>query len=203
MGIIITKFVGIDVGKRTCVAPIINEQGLLLKTGKYANTKKGVNEFFDMLLYEYGACLAVCEPTARMWIKTYEEFERRNVRILLANPLKLKLKQSSLKTDKVDSIKLARRLRNDDIEVSHVPGPETRRVIDLLRQRVMLVQERTRYLNRQHSLLDKYDYKVAAHNGAMSCEKHQSYLDGLKLDSGDMVLIAQYVSVVRLTPPIH
>ena len=197
MGIIITKFVGIDVGKRTCVASIINERGQLLKTTKYANTRKDVNEFLDMLLSEYGACSAVCESTARMWIKTYEEFERRNIRIVLANPRKLKLKQSGLKTDKVDSIKLAQRLRNNDVEASHVPGPETRRIIDLLRQRVILVQERTRYLNRQHSLLDKYDYKVASHNGATSGGKHQAYLDGLKLDSGDMVLMAQYVSVVR------
>ena len=78
-----------------------------------------------------------------------------------------------------------------------MPGPETRRVIDLLRQRMMLVQERTRYLNRQHSLLDKYDYKTVSHNGATSGETHQAYPDCLKLDSGDMALMAQYVSIVR------
>lgn len=196
MGIIM-RFVGIDIGKRACVASVVDERGNVLKTTEYANTREGVNEFLDMLLSEYGACSAVCESTARMWIKTYEEFEKRNVPITLANPFKLKLKQSGLKTDKVDSIKLAQRLRNNDIEASHVPGPETRRIIDILRHRVLLVRERTRYLNRQHSLLEKYDFKVMSGNGATSGEKHQAYLDGLKLGPGDTFLMGQYVESVR------
>ena len=32
------------------------------------------------------------------------------------------------------------------------------RIIELLRQMALLKQERTRYLNREHSLCEKYDY---------------------------------------------
>ena len=34
--------------------------------------------------------------------------------------------------------------------------------MDILRQRVLLVQERTRYLNRQHGILEKYDHTIKA-----------------------------------------
>ena len=187
-------YVGIDIGKRTCVVCIMGADGDVLKRTKYPNARKDANIFIDTLA-EYD-CTAACESTARMWIKTYEEFERRGIPITLANPYRLKMSQSGVKTDKIDAQKLANKLRLDDIPACYVLGPEARRIMDILRQRVLLVQERTRYLNRQHSILDKYDYTVKA-GSSTSSERHQAYLDSLKLGSGDMVLMAQYVRAVR------
>ena len=187
-------YVGIDIGKRICVACTMGADGVVLMRSKYPNTRKDVNAFIDGLAaYD---CMAACESTARMWIKTYEEFERRGIPITLANPLRLKMAQSGVKTDRIDAQKLANKLRLDDIPACYVLGPEARRVMDILRQRILLVQERTRYLNRQHSILDKYDYTIKA-GSSTSGEKHQSYLDSLKLGPGDMVLMAQYVRAVR------
>ena len=187
-------YVGIDIGKRTCAACIMGADGGVLKRSKYPNTRKDVNIFIDTLAaYD---CVAACESTARMWIKTYEEFERRGIPITLANPYRLKMSQSGVKTDKIDAQKLANKLRLDDIPACYVLGPEARRTMDILRQRVLLVQERTRYLNRQHSILDKYDHIVKV-GSLTSREKHQAYLDSLKLGPGDMVLMAQYVRAVR------
>ena len=146
--------VGIDIGKRTCAVCIIGADGGVLRRTKYPNTRKDANIFIDTLaIYD---CVAACESTARMWIKTYEEFERRGILVTLANPLRLKMSQSGVKTDKIDAQKLANKLRLNDIPACYVLGPEARRTMDILRQRVLLVQERTRYLNRQHSILDKY-----------------------------------------------
>ncbi|MCE2509318.1 MAG: transposase [Nitrosopumilaceae archaeon] len=98
-------YVGIDIGKRTCVACIMDADGNVLKRSKYPNTRDGANKFIDGLAaYD---CAAVCESTARMWIKTYEEFERRGIHITLANPLRLKMAQSGVKTDRIDAQKLA------------------------------------------------------------------------------------------------
>ena len=46
---------------------------------------------------------AICKSTARMWIKTYKEFERRGILITLTNPLWLKMAQSGVKTDRIDA----------------------------------------------------------------------------------------------------
>lgn len=171
------------------------EDGSVLGMSKYTNTRYDVNRLLDDVTSEYD-CEVVCESTARMWIKTYEEVEKRSIPIKLANPLRLRMSQSGVKTDKIDAKKLANKARTNDIPECYVPGAEARRILDLLRQRVLLRQERTRYLNRQHSILEKYDYPVIT-GSSTSGEKHQTYLDSLKLGPGDMVLMAQYVRAVR------
>ena len=134
-------YVGIDIGKRTCAACIMGADGGVLKRTKYPNTRRDANAFIDGLAaYD---CMAACESTARMWIKTYEAFERRGISIILANPLWLKMAQSGVKTNRIDAQKLANKLRLDDIPACHVLGPEARRTVDILRQRVLLVRERT------------------------------------------------------------
>ena len=137
----------------------MDADGGVLKRSKYPNTRKGVNMFIDILA-EYD-CIAACESTVKMWIKTYEEFERRSIPITLANPYRLKMSQSGVKTDKIYAQKLANKLRLKDIPACYVLGLDTRRIMNILRQRVLLVQERTRYLNRQHITLDKYECRKA------------------------------------------
>lgn len=134
--------IGIDAGKRTCVACTMGTDGGVLVRSKYLNTRNDANEFIDGLAAYDRA--AVCEFTARMWIKTYEEFERRGIPIILANPLQLKMAQSGVKTNRIDAERLASKLRLDDIPACYVLEPETRRIMDILRQRILLVQERIR-----------------------------------------------------------
>ena len=175
----------------------MDQDGNELLNTAYKNTRQDAEEFVKMILYRFKNCNAVCETTARMWIKTYETFEKYNIPIKVANTLRLKMSQSGLKTDKIDAKRLANRLRMDDIPECYIPTPENRRILDILRQRVSLVQERTRVLNRQQSLMDKYDYKVIAHNGNTHDEKHQTYLSALELDSNDTRMMMQYIRHVR------
>ena len=70
-------YVGINIGKRICVACTMDADGGVLNMPKYHNTKNNMRTFIDDLItYD---CVAACESTIRMWIKTYEEFERRGV----------------------------------------------------------------------------------------------------------------------------
>ena len=169
---------------------------VLLRT-EHKNTLKDAEEFVKMALNKYENCIAVCESTARMWTKTYETFEKYSVPIKLANPLRLKLSQSGSKTDKIDAKKLANRLRMNDIPECYVHNEANRRILDILRHRVVLVEDRTRVLNRQHSILDKYDYKINAHNGNTRTEKHQEYLSKLKLKPTDTSLMMSMIRQVR------
>jgi transposase len=149
----------------------MDHAGKVLLNTTYKNTREDAEKFVTMGLSKYKDCIAVCESTARMWIKTYETFEQYSIPIKLANTLRMRLSQSGPKTDKIDAKKLANRLRMKDIPECYVHTPESRRTLDILYQRVSLVQERTRILNRQHSILDKYDYNVMARNGDTSSEK--------------------------------
>ena len=53
-------------------------------------------------------------------------------------------------------------------------------------------------LNRQHSILAKYDYEISDSGSADSAsDKCQEFLDALKLDEGDMRRMAMHVQDVR------
>ena len=176
----------------------MDPDGAILGSGTYPNTHAGVAGFIDGTLAAYGNCRAICESTARMWTKTHEGFKKRGIPTTVANPLRLGLRRSGSKTDTKDAARLANKLRVNDLEgaVCHVYDQDTARIIDLLRQMVILKKERVRYLNREHSIADKYDHTIKT-GSSTSSEKHQSYLAGLKLRPGDMVLMEQYVESVR------
>ena len=185
-----TVYIGIDIGKRMCVTCIMDADGYILEEGKYPNTIKDAEQFALHVQNKYDECKVVCESTANMWYKTYSLFESHNTDIVLGNPLRLKLSQSGNKTDKIDAKKLANRLRMDDVPTSYVYPPEYRRIRDILKQRVDYVQDRTRVLNRQINLLDKYDYNMKTTN---SCgPKYQAWLTSLSLENGDLRVMASH-----------
>ena len=58
--------------------------------------------------------VAVCESTANLWLKTYQAFEKYNIGVKLANPLKTKaIAKAKIKTDTLDARTLAHLLRSD------------------------------------------------------------------------------------------
>ena len=174
------KIVGIAVGGDFCDACVMDADGNVEEAFRYPNTRDGAGEFVDALLSRYGRCSAVCGPTSKTWIKTYEAFEGRGVPVILANPL---LPRRG--ADGADPERLADRLRNGTVLACQVPGPETRRIMDVLKQRTGLVRERYRHLNRQRRILEKYDFGEPPGDGAAYGGERQAYLEGVKLDSGD------------------
>ena len=185
-------YVGIDIGKRVCAVCVMDKDGGILYEGKYPNTRAAAAELVKTVLSKYDS-RAVCEATGWMWLKTYETLEKHKIPVVLANTLQLRLSQSGPKTDKIDARKLANRLRMNDIPTCHVPPPEKRRNLALLYQRITLVQERTRVLNRQHAICDKYDYQTTSGHGNASGSRYQAFLNGLKLNPGDVRIMAQLV----------
>jgi hypothetical protein len=52
------------------------------------------------MVRKYGECLAVCESTANLWLKTCQAFERCSIGVKPANPLKTKvIAETKIKTD--------------------------------------------------------------------------------------------------------
>ena len=110
--------------------------------------------------YDNRKCHAVCESTGNMWLKTYKAFEKNGIDVKLANPLKTKaIAEAKIKTDKLDARILSHLLRSDLIAESYIAPENVREDRSLLRLRINLVSDRTRVMNRVHSLLDKYDLK--------------------------------------------
>ena len=174
----------------------MDKDGGILYEGKYPNTRAAAAELAKTILSRYDS-RAVCETTGWLWLKTYETLEDHKIPIVLANTLRLRRSQSGAKTDKLDAKNLASRLRMKDIQTCHVPSSEKRRNLALLCQRITLVQERTRVLNCQHAICDKYDYRAISGHGNTSGPKYQAFLNSLKLDPGDTGIMAQLVRHVK------
>ena len=188
-------YIGIDIGKRMCVTCIMHADGRILEEGKYPNTVKDAERFALYVQDKYDKCKAVCESTANLWKKTYSVFEKYNIDIVLANPLRLKMSQSGNKTDKLDAKKLANRLRMDDVPTCFAYPPKYRRIRDMLKQRVDMVQDRVRVVNRQISILDMYDHTMKTTNSAGP--KYQGWLGNLCLMNGDTRAMAAYCRYVE------
>jgi len=90
-------------------------------------------------------------------------------------------KERLQKTDKADSRKLARALRNKELEAIHVPDPELEADRSLVRQRFRLVKDISRTKNRVKSLLLQFGISIPEHiTSAQSRHWSKVYSNWLK-----------------------
>lgn len=192
-------YIAVDIGKRNCVVCITDNDGSIIEETKYDNNLQEAERFASHLDKKYDSkrCLAVCESTANMWLKTYEAFEKNGIDVKLANPLKTKaIAEARIKTDKLDARTLAHLLRSNLIAAESYIAPENvREERSLLRLRINLVSDRTRVMNRVHSLLDKYDLKckydhIFGVNGI-------KWLKSIELKGNDHVQLANHIKSIE------
>jgi transposase len=111
----------------------------------YNNTLDEVGIFAYSMVKKYGKCIAVCESTANLWLKTYQAFEKYNTAVKPANPLTTKaIAEARIKTDKLDARTLAHLLRSNLLDKCYIANKKTREERSLLRLRTNLVQDTTR-----------------------------------------------------------
>ena len=78
----------------------MSSDGSIAEETKYNNTLSEAEIFACSMVKKYGKCVAVCESTANLWLKTYQAFEKYNICVKLANPLKTKaIAEAKIKTD--------------------------------------------------------------------------------------------------------
>ncbi len=146
--------------------------------------------------YNSSNCIAVVESTANMWIKTYKALDQAGIQTKLANPFKTRvIAEARIKTDKLDARILCHLLRSNLIPESYVAPDNIREDRSILRLRINLVQDRTRVVNRVHSLLDKYD---ANYDGShLVGKKGIKWLKTLKLEGNDQIQLNNYINNIE------
>jgi transposase len=193
-------YVSIDIGKKNCVACITDKEGMIIEETRYGNTLSEAHGFAQHIDQKYDGgsnCIAVVESTANMWIKTYKALEQAGIHTKLANPFKTRvIAEARIKTDKLDARILCHLLRSNLIPESYVVPDSIREDRSILRLRINLVQDRTRVVNRVHSLLDKYDanYDGSSH---LVGKKGIKWLKTLKLDGNDQIQLNNYISNIE------
>jgi hypothetical protein len=114
------RYVGIDVGKAKCRAALMNHQGNIEKEFFFENNNKGIANLVSTLTVEDRV---VMESTGNLWLNIYDALDSRKIKVVLANPMKMKaIASARVKTDKVDARILAHLLRADLVAESYVPA---------------------------------------------------------------------------------
>ena len=146
-------YVGVDYHKRSSFVTVIDEQGRVVKQANLANTKEAVAAFLDGRTEDTAAVL----EAGRNWPVMYDWLEELVEEVTLAHPGKVRvIAEAKVKTDRIDSARLAQLLRAGLIPRAYVPGTVTREQRRLLRQRMFLVRVSTMIKNRIHVLLDRH-----------------------------------------------
>src|SRR5215467_3461113 len=113
-------FVGMDVHKNYLQVAVLDEKGKVLNNSKVDNNLIKVNESFDRL-HPRSNTKVVMESSG-MSYNIYECLRKRRLDVRLSNPAKTRaIASAKIKTDKLDSIKLADLLRGGYIAECYVP----------------------------------------------------------------------------------
>jgi transposase len=129
----------------------MDKKGTTKKQTEISTETKKVRDFFK----PYREAQVAVESTMN-WIPFYENLESLGIKVKLSNPLQTKaIASARIKNDKVDSQVLAHLLRTNLLPTAYIQPRKIRDLKELVRQRVIYTEMRTRVKNKIHSVLFK------------------------------------------------
>ena len=148
-------FVGVDVGKKSWKTCIMTEQ---LEHKTFTQPPK-VDSLVSYLHRTFPGANYQCVYEAGFsgfWIA--EQLRSQHIDCLVVHPADVPTmhREKAFKTDRIDARKLARSLRNGDLEALYIPSREAQEDRSLVRTRHTLVTKQTRCKNQIRSLLCFY-----------------------------------------------
>lgn len=188
-------YVGVDYHKRYSVATVLDEAGTMQARRRLDNRLEAFRELLEP--YDKAEVEAVVEAT-RSWGIPVDILEQLAGRVLLANPGEVKLiAKGRIRTDKVDSLALARLLRMDEIPEAYLRSRANREQQLILRVRCFFVQLRTRVKNRIHDLIDRQGESIrelATGYSDLFGKKGMAWLRSLELGHPCSTLLARLLA---------
>ena len=189
-------YAGIDYHKRYSQVHVIDQSGRTRTTARLANDGLTVEKFLTSL---GEPCAAVLEAGWNWgvmydWLAATDNIQQ----VELAHPFWVRaIAAAQVKTDAIDAHTLAQLLRSDLIPRAYIPGVETRRLREIVRQRVFLVRVRTMVKNRIHALLDRYHVPAPAVSDIFG-KRGRDYLAKVELPGGAQELLRQDLALLEV-----
>jgi transposase len=163
---VVARVAAIDVAKATGMVctrvPHEKRPGRrLTKVWEVAATTNAIIELADHLVCQ-SIERVVVESTSDYWRPFFYLLEARGLQVWLVNAREVKHLPGRPKTDKLDSVWLAKLTERGMLRPSFVPPSEIRRLRDYSRLRLDLTRDRTRYWQRLEKLLEDALIKVSS-----------------------------------------
>ena len=180
-------YLGIDVHKRYAQVAVMDEAGAIVEEVRVENAN------LDDLAQRYAGAQAAIEATSNYY--HIHDTLSEHLDVTVAHPKKLgQIADTDKKTDRVDAKELARMVRLNSVPESYVPTDEIRKARALVRGRQTLVENRTKYANKIHSLLS--DHGVTEDLKPLTVEGRE-FLRDLSLSTPWDSLLESYLEMVE------
>jgi transposase len=180
-------FLGIDIHKREAQVAVRNDDGDVIEQVRVKNTD------LEAIAQRYAGGEALLEATTN-YFYIYDLLSEY-LDVVVGHPPKLKaIARTDKKTDQIDATELSRLLWLGSVPESYVPTDEVRECRALVRGRISLLKERTKFANKIHSLLLDNGItrrvKPLSVNGRAFCEE-------LSLPTPWGELLTSYLAVIE------
>lgn len=157
-------YIGVDLHLRFCYMTALDASGRVLQQGRVGNDPDSLRGYFggcQRSSKEEEKVAWVAVEACGFWAAFVELVEPLVERIVLVHPAKVKaIASAKLKNDRVDSATLAQLLRANLLPEAWKADQATRDLRELLRMRVALGQQRTRWKNQIHATLHRHGLRV-------------------------------------------
>ena len=152
------QFIGCDAHKKYSVFVAVNERGEASRAVRVDHERQPYRQFLERL--PAGSQIALEAGGHYYWMVDEMEYAGHNPRLVHPLEAKKRMGKTGKKTDKVDAKGLGILLRNGTLPEVWIPPADLRDQRELLRLRMFLVQQRTRFKNRIHAALARYNIQL-------------------------------------------
>ena len=179
-------FLGIDIHKREAQVAVRNDDGDVIEQVRVKNTD------LEEVAQRYAGGEALLEATTN-YFYIYDMLSEY-LDVVVGHPPKLEaIARTDKKTDQIDAKELSRLLWLGSVPESYVPNDEIRECRALVRGRISLQEERTKFTNKIHSIL--LDNGITRRVKPLSV-RGREFLAELSLSAPWDGLLSSYLSVI-------
>jgi transposase len=183
-----------DIHKNFIQAAAMDETGTIIKEQQFNSTEKDIKRFIKTLKVKN--IQAAIEATCT-WYHVYEALNTLGVETTLVNMRRTKtIAESKIKTDTLDAKTIAHCLRTGFIATAYIPPKPIRKQRTILRHRMSLRKEITRYKNKIHAILLRNgihhnDYSDLFSPGGIK------FLRNLTLPDSEQYSLTSYLTIIE------
>jgi transposase len=190
-----TLYVGMDIHKNFIQAAAMDENGNIIKEQKIKSNKEEIKGFIHNLKNPEKVQAAI-EATCT-WYNVYEILNTLGVETTLVNVRRTKtIAESKIKTDKLDAKTIAQCLRTGFIATAYIPPKDIMEQRNLLRHRMSLQKEITRYKNKIHAILLRNGIQYPKYRDLFGVGG-MKFLQGVKLVSSEQYSLTSYLNIIE------
>jgi len=187
------NYIGIDLHKKFSQVTVLGEGGEIKERVKIDNREEVLNRHFNN--FDEPSKVVIEATFSWGWLADY--LQSRKIEVMLAHPQKVKaIASAQIKTDKVDSLILAKLLRADMIPTAYFCPKPLREVKEVLRSRASLVGLKTQVKNKIHSLLHKYNIREDEKFSDLFGKSGKEFLNSLELGEYTTPVLKRYLETL-------